>query len=99
MANRGELLINAVTTNKPKMLTGLTQNGTVTRWRSFVLSTHSRNGHRRIGSAYPIRAIKRNVVSPYLSCKGRRAARRSDRDAGRRWRRTQTPSCNGMDRG
>jgi len=31
MANIGELLINAVTTNKPKMLIGLTQNGTVTR--------------------------------------------------------------------
>lgn len=75
MANRGELLINAVTTNKPKMLTGLTQNGTVTRWWSFVLSTHSQNGHRRIGSAYPIQAIERNVVSPYLSQRGKRAAR------------------------
>jgi hypothetical protein len=70
MANRGELLINVVTTNKPKMLRGLTQNGTVTRWWSFVLSTHSQNGHRRIGSAYPIQAIKRNVVSPYLSREG-----------------------------
>lgn len=32
MANIRELPINAVTTNKPKMLKGLTQNGTVT-WR------------------------------------------------------------------
>ncbi len=31
MANLGELLINAVKANKPKMLRGLTQNGTVTR--------------------------------------------------------------------
>jgi hypothetical protein len=99
MANRGELLINVVTTNKPKMLTGLTQKGIVTRCWGCVLPNHSRNGHRRIGSAYPIRAIKWNVVSPYLSRTGKRAVRQTNGDAGRRGRKKQRPSCNGMDRG
>jgi len=38
-ANPGELLINAVKTNKPKVLIGLTQQGTVSRrWGSSLPS-------------------------------------------------------------
>ena len=99
MVNRCELLINAVTTNKPKMLTGLTQNGTVTWCWGCVLPNHSRNGHRRIGSTSPIQAITRNVVSPYLSRLGKGAVRRTARDAGRRGRKKRRPPCNELDRG
>jgi hypothetical protein len=47
----------------------------------------------------PTSLQKRNVVTPYLSRKGTRAARRADGGAGLGCRKKRTPSCNGADTG
>jgi hypothetical protein len=74
-ANPGEPLINVVTVDKPKMLTGLNQK-VGGRCRGFCTSLPQTNGHRRTGGAHPHQVRVRNVVSPLLprigkaTCKG-----------------------------
>jgi hypothetical protein len=47
----------------------------------------------------PSREHARNVVTPYVSRQGKRAARRADRRAGMGARKKRTPPCNGADTG
>jgi len=62
-ANICEPLLNVVTVNKPKMLTGLNQK-VRDRSRRFSLAWRRHYGHRRTGGALPIVVLTRNVVSP-----------------------------------
>jgi len=75
MVNTCELLINVVTENKPKMLTGLSQKGTVEWTGACLLPRRRQPLHRRISRAYATEVCMRNVVSPLLSRKGQRPAR------------------------
>ena len=61
--NTCESLINVVTENKPKMLTGLDQK---VRGQVQVLLTHltQTTRHRRRGEPQITQALTRNVVSP-----------------------------------
>jgi hypothetical protein len=77
MANSGELLINVVRTSKPKMLTGLDQNGT---WPGARASPFPcRRCRATGGEAEPKPSVIRpwNVISLSSSPWGRPAARRS----------------------
>ena len=67
MVNLCESLINVVTQNKPKMLTGLDQkvNG---QDQMFFAQLAQLSHHRQIGGTYPMPVFKRNEVSPYPSC-------------------------------
>ena len=71
MANTREPLLTVVTTNKPKMLTGLNQKVRGQEQGSPACPSRRHQHHRRISGAYPIVALKRNVVSPLFSRKGR----------------------------
>jgi len=75
MVNTCELLLNVVTEDKPKMLTGLSQNGTVDRSGACPLPRRRRPIHRRRSRTYATWVCSRNVVSPLLSRKGQRPAR------------------------
>ena len=81
-----KLSINVVTSNKPKMLGGLAQNGKAagTGICLFpVMDTQAVGGQR---APNPFVSILRNVVSPYRSprriTRGRDAVRQTDNDAG-----------------
>ena len=76
-ANSGELPINVVRTSKPKMLTGLNQDGT---WPGAGASPFPCRRCRATGEQAepkPSGIRPRNVVSPSSSLRGRPAARRS----------------------
>ena len=80
-ANRREPLINVVTVDKPKMLTGLNQK-VRDRYRSSALSCRRHHDHRRTGGAHPIMELTRNVVSPLPSPGGQRTVRDAQGAAG-----------------
>jgi hypothetical protein len=69
-ANTREPLINVVTVDKPKVLTGLDQK-VRGRCRGFCTLLPQTDGHRRTGGAHPTVVLVRNVVSPLLSLTGR----------------------------
>ena len=54
MVNTCELLINVVTSDKPKMLTGLSQNGTVAGTGSCFYPVMDTERYRRIESTSPV---------------------------------------------
>ena len=54
MVNTGELLINVVTSSKPKMLRGLGQNGTVVGTGSCFSPVMDTQHYRRIESTSPV---------------------------------------------
>ena len=54
MVNTGELSINVVTTGKPKMLTGLSQKGTVAGTGSQTYPVMDAQRYRRTESTSPI---------------------------------------------
>jgi hypothetical protein len=69
MANICELSINVVNSNRPKMLTGRSQNGNAAGTEALsssvmgkVLYGHAAGGQRE---PKPILSFERNVVSPY----------------------------------
>ena len=83
MVNTCELSINVVTTSKPKMLTGLSQNGTGagTGSRHTLSWTANAPGEQR--APHPSLSTLQNVASPYCSfLKGREAVRPTNGDAG-----------------
>ena len=55
MVNIGESLLNAVIANKPKVLTGLSQKGTVAGTRTLPFLVMGITRYRWIERAYPIR--------------------------------------------
>ena len=54
MVNTGELLLNVVTSSKPKMLTGLGQNGTGAGTGSCFYPVMDTQRYRRIESTSPV---------------------------------------------
>src|SRR5712691_2453595 len=99
MVNRGEPLINVVRTNKPKTLTGLSQNGTWlgVRVPSSLTVDATPPANRRDLTHSMIRTW--NVVSPHVTRKGKRPVRGADWRGGMGGGRKRTPRCNGTDRG
>ena len=65
MVNTGELLINVVTSGKPKMLRGLGQKGTVAGTGSCFYPVMDTERYRRIESTSPIR-VNRAERGKYL---------------------------------
>ena len=63
MANASEVLINVVMNDKPKMLRGLDQKVSG-QDRGLLTPPTQMRRHRRRGTAYPTRALRRNVVNP-----------------------------------
>ena len=84
MVNPGELSINAVIRNKPKMLTGLSQKGTVAGTEVLPSPVMDRQRYRRIESTSPMRVnlVERGKPVSFLSQKGREAVRPTHGGAG-----------------
>ena len=100
MANPGERSINIVTENKPKVLAGLSQKGTVAGTRILPFLVMGTPRYRWTERASPIRMLlRRNMRTPYVSREGTRTVRRADRRAGGGGWKKRRPSCNGVDRG
>ena len=83
MANPGELLINAVRPNKPKVLSGLSQQAT---WRVLGLNppqswAPNATGGKREPNPF-IGSIERNTVSPSSSRTGQRGRKACLRGGG-----------------
>jgi hypothetical protein len=99
MANTCAPLINVVRTNKPKGLKGLDQkvSDQVEAVPSLSPADVASPADRR-SLTHPM-VLVWNVVSPYLSRKGKRAVRQAHGGAGLGRRRKRRPSCSGMDRG
>ena len=84
MVNTCELLLNVVTSGKPKMLRGLSHKAlerVQSRDKTLSWTFNAPGGQR---APHPSLSTLRNVVSPYCSCRtGREAARSTDGGAGR----------------
>jgi hypothetical protein len=99
MANTCEPLINVVRTNKPKGLGGLDQKvsdqveAVPPLSPADVVSPADRRS-----LTHPV-VLVRNVVSPYLSRKGKPTVRAADGGAGKGRRKKRRPPCSGVDRG
>jgi hypothetical protein len=94
-----EILINVVMLNKPKVLTGLPQNGNGAGTGGEFSPVVNRKAPGGKGWTYPTLALGRNMVSPYLSRKGKRPAREADGGVGTGTWKKRTLLCNGGDRG
>jgi hypothetical protein len=99
MANRCAPLINVVRPNKPKGLKGLDHKVSDQVETVPLLSpadVEPPADRRRL--THPV-VLGRNVVSPYLSHKGKPTARAADGGAGKGRRKKRRPSCSRVDRG
>ena len=69
MVNTCELLINVVTSGKPKMLRGLGQKGTVAGTESCLYSVMDTKRYRRIESTSPVlvNLVERGKPISFLS--------------------------------
>jgi hypothetical protein len=67
MVNTGELSIHVVTTNKPKMLTGLSQKGTVAGTGSRQYPVMDTQRYRRTESTSPVRVNRVERGKPVSS--------------------------------
>jgi hypothetical protein len=101
MVNTGELSIHVVTTNKPKMLRGLGQKGTVAGTGSQTYPVMDSQRYRRTESTSPVlvnRVERGKPVSSLLQ--GREEGCKADQ-----WRcgygggKKRRPSCHGTDTG
>ncbi len=109
--NIRESLINVVSSNKPKVLTGLNQKvrGRAQELPNLLSQATAPPAQRRDLHYYRLSisrmSLTRNVVSPSVSPAdarrnwGRTVVRPTNGSAGRGRRRKQTPSCNEADRG
>ena len=70
MASTSEILINVVTLNKPKVLTGLPKREQ-SRYRSYLLSCRERYGSRRKGMDLPHFGIGTEHGKPISLPKGK----------------------------
>jgi len=70
--------------NKPKMLLGLAQNGRVAGTGGVFSPVVNKRATGGKGWTHPTLALGRNMVSPYLSRKGKQPARVVDGGVGRR---------------
>jgi len=97
MVNTGELLLNVVRRNKPKMLRGLGQKA-LERVQGLAITlswTHNATGGQRAPN--PSLSILWNVVSPYRSSRkeGREAVRLTNGGAGKGAGKSECPSVMG----
>jgi hypothetical protein len=76
MVNPGERSIKVVKRHKPKMLTGLTQNGPVVGTRARYSPVMDTQHYRRTESTYPIRVNLANRGQPVSFLAKRREDRR-----------------------
>ena len=86
MVNTCALSINVVRRDKPKMLRGLSQNGTVAGTGSCHYPAMDTQRYRRTESTSPVLVnLAENVGSPYRSFRkeGRKAVRSTDGGAGK----------------
>jgi len=99
MASTSEILINVVTLNKPKVLTGLPKREQ-SRYRSYLLSCRERYGSRRKGMDLPHSGIRTEHDKPIsLPTLGKQLVREADRGVGTgKWRKRKL-LCNGGDKG
>ena len=96
---QARILINVVTLNKPKVLTGLPKREQ-SRYRSYLLSCRERDGSRRKGMDLPHSGIGTKHGKPLsLPASGKQPAREADRGVGTgRWKK-RTLRCHGGERG
>src|SRR5262245_33886004 len=100
MASVCEILINVVTTNKPKMLTGLTQRREWSQYRRSSFSCRECQGSRRKGMDLTHSGIRTKHGKPIsLPASGRQPAREADGDVGTGTWKKRKLLCNGGDRG
>ena len=101
MVNTGELLINVVTSSKPKMLRGLGQKGTVAGTGSCFYPVMDTTRYRRIESTSPDPVNLAERGKPVsLLLKGREEGRKANLGrCGYGGGKKRTPSCNGTDTG
>src|SRR5262245_30207625 len=93
MANTGERAINIVNDNKPKVREGLSQHGHVEGTRTCVFLVMGHQSSRWKARALPTRLLRqRNMATPYVSPKGKQAARRAQGCAGMRGWKKQIPA-------
>ncbi len=99
MVNESELLINAVIGNKPKMLSGLNQNGMWSRLEVTISSNVdvAPPAKRQDLTCSGIYAERGNPVI-FLE-RGKQAVRRAEKVAGIGKRRKRMLCCNGRDKG
>ena len=98
MVSIRKLLINVVITQQAKEADRLEPKGTVAGSRGFEISSH---GH----STLPANrenlnrelSFVRNMVSLYVSCKGKLRVSKAHRRAGKGDRRKRMPLCNAAD--
>jgi len=101
MVNTGELLINVVTSGKPKMLRGLGQNGTVAGTGACFSPVMDITRYRRIESTSPepVNLVERGKPVSLL------LKRREEGRKANQWRcgygggKKRRPSCNGTETG
>jgi len=101
MNNKSELLINIVTLNKPKILTGLTQKGR-SRIIPSRLGLHEQQNcrwNRQILTHSFVTYAEHGKPVFLLSNSGQRAVRQAYGSAGIGLQKKRTPLCNGADRG
>jgi hypothetical protein len=100
MDNLGELLINAVIARKPKMLSGLNQNG---KWSGLEVTSSSNVDIRTTGekaSPNPFGYLCGTWKPRNLPLrKGKQTVRRAEKVAGIGKRKKRMPCCNGKDKG
>ena len=98
MVNICESLINVVSSNKPKMLIGLNQNG---KWPGIDARTSSVADDEPPAERQDLThtGTPTERGKPVSLPLGKQAVRCADGEAGMGWWRTRMPSCNGADRG
>ena len=101
MVNTCERSINAVIRNKPKMLTGLGQKGTVAGTGSEGYPVMDTQRYRRTARTSPVLVNLAERGKPLsLLSRDREESREADRRRrGERGGKKRTPSCNGTDTG
>ena len=98
MVNVSEPLINAVIAEQAKGIDRLEPKGKGARsWGVFYPCANNATPVKRRNLNRSLWIFMQNLVSPYLSRKGKQSARKADGDADRRSPKKQMPTCNGPD--
>jgi hypothetical protein len=100
MSKKIERLINAVMPRRPKMLTGLDQNGTWQRMNGLGVPVHTTIAPpaERTTLTRAVSSAKHGKPDDFRQDAGTDLVRGKEESAGRGGRRRQTPFCNGVDR-
>ncbi len=101
MVHTRELSINVVKSDKPKMLRGLGQNGTVAGTGSCLYPVMDTGRYRRIESTSPVTVnlVERGKPVSFLSQERKESRQADPRRCGYGGGKKRRPSCNGTDTG